>query len=169
MTAWRYWSALYFLLCAHLPHGQESVAPHAMGSIPSLLSTLHGGNRVQCGDANRRDCHRPPFLGRLRFSGTGYNLLAFSLAPSTTVARPTLLPRNIPKLSGRMKKGALAIIGGIAALVQTTDAAYVWPSQYDEIEDILSLQTGYRSRGFVEGQQRPPAIGLTASVRHPLS
>lgn len=50
-----------------------------------------------------------------------------------------------------MKKGAVAIIGGIAALAQVTQAAYVWPSQYDEIEDILSLQTGYRSRGFVEG------------------
>ncbi|KAJ0103857.1 WSC domain-containing protein [Diaporthe amygdali] len=50
-----------------------------------------------------------------------------------------------------MKKGAVAIITGIAALAQATEAAYVWPSQYDEIEDILYLQTGYRSRGFVEG------------------
>ncbi|KAL1877991.1 hypothetical protein Daus18300_002345 [Diaporthe australafricana] len=49
-----------------------------------------------------------------------------------------------------MKKGAVAIIGGIAALAQATEAAYVWPSQYDEIEDILALQTGYRSRGFIE-------------------
>lgn len=50
-----------------------------------------------------------------------------------------------------MKKGAVAIIGGVVALAQATEAGYVWPSQHDEIEDILSLQTGYRSRGFVEG------------------
>ena len=54
-----------------------------------------------------------------------------------------------------MKRRAVAIISGIAALAQATGAAYEWPSQYDEIEDILSLQTGYRSRGFVQGQQRP--------------
>lgn len=70
------------------------------------------------------------------------------------------ITRKIPNLLSGMKKGAVTIIGGIAALVQATEAAYVWPSQYDEIEDILSLQTGYRSRGFVEGQQRPFAIGL---------
>lgn len=45
----------------------------------------------------------------------------------------------------------VAVIGGIAALSHGVGAAYVWPSKYDEIEDILSLQTGYRSRGFVEG------------------
>lgn len=56
-----------------------------------------------------------------------------------------------PNLLSGMEKVAVAIIGGIAALAQATEAAYVWPSQYDEIEDILSLQTGYRSRGFVEG------------------
>ncbi|KAI7785095.1 wsc domain-containing protein [Diaporthe eres] len=50
-----------------------------------------------------------------------------------------------------MKRRAVAIIGGIAAFAQVTEAAYVWPSQYDEIEDILSLQTGYLSRGFVQG------------------
>ncbi|KKY30334.1 putative wsc domain-containing protein [Diaporthe ampelina] len=50
-----------------------------------------------------------------------------------------------------MKRRAVAIISGIAALAQATGAAYEWPSQYDEIEDILSLQTGYRSRGFVQG------------------
>ncbi|OBR15557.1 WSC domain-containing protein [Colletotrichum higginsianum IMI 349063] len=50
-----------------------------------------------------------------------------------------------------MKRGVVAIVGGIAAVAQVAEAAYVWPSKYDEIEDILSLQTGYRSRGFVEG------------------
>lgn len=50
-----------------------------------------------------------------------------------------------------MKTGAVAIVGAIVVLAQATEAAYVWPSQYDEIEDIVSLQTGYRSRGFVEG------------------
>ncbi|WYZ34738.1 hypothetical protein EsH8_I_001014 [Colletotrichum jinshuiense] len=50
-----------------------------------------------------------------------------------------------------MKGNALAIVSGIAALTQVAEAAYVWPSQYDEIEDILSLQAGYRSRGFVAG------------------
>lgn len=57
------------------------------------------------------------------------------------------------KVSGGMNglRGAVAFVGGITALAQATEAAYVWPSQYDEIEDILSLQTGYRSRGFIQG------------------
>lgn len=50
-----------------------------------------------------------------------------------------------------MKRRAVAIIGAIVALAQAVQAAYEWPSQYDEIEDILYLQTGYRSRGFVQG------------------
>ncbi|KAK2020253.1 hypothetical protein LZ32DRAFT_652783 [Colletotrichum eremochloae] len=54
-----------------------------------------------------------------------------------------------------MKGGAAAAIGGIAALAQVVETTYVWPSKYDEIEDILSLQTGYRSRGFVEGVPEP--------------
>lgn len=48
-------------------------------------------------------------------------------------------------------RGAVAFVGGITALAQATEAVYVWPSQYDEIEDIFSLQTGYRSRGFIQG------------------
>lgn len=48
-------------------------------------------------------------------------------------------------------RGAVVIVGGITAFTQAIGAAYVWPSQYDEIEDILSLQTGYRSRGFIQG------------------
>ncbi|TDZ13170.1 WSC domain-containing protein [Colletotrichum spinosum] len=43
------------------------------------------------------------------------------------------------------------LVTGAAALAHLTGAAYIWPSPYDEIEDILSLQTGYRSRGFVDG------------------
>ncbi|KAI8198059.1 hypothetical protein K4K48_010201 [Colletotrichum sp. SAR 10_66] len=46
---------------------------------------------------------------------------------------------------------AKVVIAGAVALMRSAEAAYVWPSQYDEIEDILSLQTGYRSRGFVDG------------------
>ncbi|KAF6805511.1 WSC domain-containing protein-like protein 1 [Colletotrichum sojae] len=44
-----------------------------------------------------------------------------------------------------------ALITGTATMVRIAEAAYVWPSQYDEIEDILSLQTGYKGRGFVDG------------------
>ncbi|OLN88549.1 WSC domain-containing protein-like protein 1 [Colletotrichum chlorophyti] len=47
-----------------------------------------------------------------------------------------------------MKGRTAAIVASAAALSR---AAYVWPSPYDEIEDILSLQTGYRGRGFVDG------------------
>ncbi|KAF9879909.1 WSC domain-containing protein [Colletotrichum karsti] len=43
------------------------------------------------------------------------------------------------------------IAASAVAWAYIAGAAYVWPSQYDEIEDILSLQTGYRSRGFVDG------------------
>ncbi|OHW95463.1 peroxidase domain-containing protein [Colletotrichum incanum] len=56
-----------------------------------------------------------------------------------------------------MKGGAVVIVGGIAVLAQVAETAYAWPSKYDEIEDILSLQTGYRSRGFVEALD----LGLT--------
>lgn len=77
---------------------------------------------------------------------------SFALAPfALLLVRLCFLTRKIPNLPGGMKRRAVAIISGIAALVQVTEAAYVWPSQHDEIEDILSLQTGYRSRGFVEG------------------
>ncbi|GJC84140.1 WSC domain-containing protein ARB_07870 [Colletotrichum liriopes] len=62
-----------------------------------------------------------------------------------------------------MKGGAIAIMGGIAALAQVAEAAYIWPSKYDEIEDILSLQTGYRSRGFVEATPRALYLGLTGT------
>ncbi|KAL0938995.1 peroxidase domain-containing protein [Colletotrichum truncatum] len=47
-------------------------------------------------------------------------------------------------------KGRVLVTGAVA-LTHIAEAAYVWPSQYDEIEDILSLQTGYRGRGFVDG------------------
>ncbi|TDZ73125.1 WSC domain-containing protein [Colletotrichum trifolii] len=43
------------------------------------------------------------------------------------------------------------LVTSAAALAHLTGAVYIWPSPYDEIEDILSLQTGYRSRGFVDG------------------
>lgn len=45
-----------------------------------------------------------------------------------------------------------ALATGAVAVTRIAEAAYVWPSQYDEIEDILSLQTGYKGRGFVDGE-----------------
>ncbi|KAJ3548449.1 hypothetical protein NM208_g994 [Fusarium decemcellulare] len=44
-----------------------------------------------------------------------------------------------------------AFVGALLGLSSTTAGAYVWPSSYDEIEDILSLQSGYLSRGFADG------------------
>lgn len=91
-------------------------------------------------------------LAQIEVRWDGLRTHSFSLAPSTlSLVRLCSLTRKIPNLSGGMKRGAVAIIGGIAALAQVTETAYVWPSQYDEIEDILYLQTGYRSRGFVQG------------------
>jgi len=38
------------------------------------------------------------------------------------------------------------------ALASLAASEYVWPSPYDEIEDHLSLQSGYLRRGFIDGQ-----------------
>ncbi|KAK2009672.1 WSC domain-containing protein [Colletotrichum eremochloae] len=46
-----------------------------------------------------------------------------------------------------MKQSILSTL----ALASIAATEYVWPSQYDEIEDHLSLQTGYLRRGFVDG------------------
>ncbi|KAG8164199.1 hypothetical protein KVR01_006117 [Diaporthe batatas] len=37
------------------------------------------------------------------------------------------------------------------ALASLAASEYVWPSPYDEIEDLLSLQAGYLRRGFIDG------------------
>ncbi|KZL74873.1 wsc domain-containing protein [Colletotrichum incanum] len=46
-----------------------------------------------------------------------------------------------------MKQSMLATL----ALASLAAAEYVWPSPYDEIEDHLSLQSGYLRRGFIDG------------------
>ncbi|CCF32863.1 WSC domain-containing protein [Colletotrichum higginsianum] len=46
-----------------------------------------------------------------------------------------------------MKQGILAAL----ALASVARTEYVWPSPYDEIEDHLSLQSGYLRRGFIDG------------------
>ncbi|GKT51464.1 WW domain-containing oxidoreductase [Colletotrichum spaethianum] len=46
-----------------------------------------------------------------------------------------------------MKQSIFAALA-LASLVATE---YVWPSSYDEIEDHLSLQSGYLRRGFIDG------------------
>lgn len=38
------------------------------------------------------------------------------------------------------------------ALASLAASEYVWPSPYDEIEDHLSLQSGYLRRGFIDGK-----------------
>lgn len=44
------------------------------------------------------------------------------------------------------------VTGVFAALTSfTTAKKYVWPSEYDEIEEIFSLQGGYLSRRFADG------------------
>ncbi|KAF7544798.1 hypothetical protein G7Z17_g9662 [Cylindrodendrum hubeiense] len=44
------------------------------------------------------------------------------------------------------------VAGVFAALASfATGSKYVWPSEYDEIEEILSLQGGYLSRRFADG------------------
>lgn len=67
--------------------------------------------------------------------------------------------------------GATVVWLGLASA-----GAYVWPSPYDEIEDILSLQSGYLGRNFVAGEPRlstpEPRLDslLTDASRcHPLS
>lgn len=45
---------------------------------------------------------------------------------------------------------------GIALLhllpsVTSKPTPYIWPSQTDELEDIMHLQSGYLRRGFVDG------------------
>ncbi|KAK2020656.1 WSC domain-containing protein [Colletotrichum zoysiae] len=47
-----------------------------------------------------------------------------------------------------MKQSILSTVA-LASII--TAAEYVWPSQYDEIEDHLSLQSGYLRRGFIDG------------------
>ncbi|CAI4215803.1 unnamed protein product [Parascedosporium putredinis] len=45
-----------------------------------------------------------------------------------------------------------AIVGALYGLLATVEGTlYRWPSPYDEIEDILSLQSGYLARNFVAG------------------
>lgn len=46
-----------------------------------------------------------------------------------------------------MKQSLLATV----ALATLASTEYVWPSIYDEIEDHLSLQSGYLRRGFIDG------------------
>ncbi|KAH6887528.1 heme peroxidase [Thelonectria olida] len=47
---------------------------------------------------------------------------------------------------------ASLITGMISTLASISSASkYVWPSEYDEIEEILSLQGGYLSRRFADG------------------
>ncbi|KXH38644.1 WSC domain-containing protein [Colletotrichum nymphaeae SA-01] len=46
-----------------------------------------------------------------------------------------------------MKQSILSTL----ALASIAVTEYVWPSQYDEIEDHLSLQSGYLRRGFIDG------------------
>ncbi|KAF6823717.1 WSC domain-containing protein [Colletotrichum plurivorum] len=46
-----------------------------------------------------------------------------------------------------MKQSLLSTI----ALASLATGEYVWPSIYDEIEDHLSLQSGYLRRGFIDG------------------
>lgn len=41
------------------------------------------------------------------------------------------------------------------ALASLAASEYVWPSPYDEIEDHLSLQSGYLRRGFIDGKSFP--------------
>lgn len=47
-----------------------------------------------------------------------------------------------------MRQGILSTL----ALASIAATEYVWPSQYDELEDHLSLQSGYLRRGFIDGQ-----------------
>jgi hypothetical protein len=44
-----------------------------------------------------------------------------------------------------------SFLATVVALVQFTAADYAWPSPYDELEDLLSLQSGYIRRGFIDG------------------
>ncbi|KAF5506425.1 WSC domain-containing protein [Colletotrichum siamense] len=46
-----------------------------------------------------------------------------------------------------MKQSLLATV----ALATLASTEYIWPSIYDEIEDHLSLQSGYLRRGFIDG------------------
>jgi hypothetical protein len=48
----------------------------------------------------------------------------------------------------------LASFTGVLLTVAPSFAAadeYIWPSRYDELEDILSLQSGYLGRNFSSG------------------
>lgn len=49
------------------------------------------------------------------------------------------------------------------ALASLAASEYVWPSPYDEIEDHLSLQTGYLRRGFIDGQFFPTVFHFKAN------
>lgn len=51
------------------------------------------------------------------------------------------------------------IVGALYGLLATVEGTlYRWPSPYDEIEDILSLQSGYLARNFVAGKLQPRIV-----------
>lgn len=49
------------------------------------------------------------------------------------------------------------------ALASLAASEYVWPSPYDEIEDYLSLQSGYLRRGFIDGEFFPTILHFEAN------
>lgn len=57
-----------------------------------------------------------------------------------------LLGRKLP-ITLAMRQTILPTL----ALASLAASEYVWPSPYDEIEDHLSLQSGYLRRGFIDG------------------
>lgn len=57
-----------------------------------------------------------------------------------------LLGRKLP-IPLAMRQSILPTL----ALASLAASEYVWPSVYDEIEDHLSLQSGYLRRGFIDG------------------
>lgn len=50
----------------------------------------------------------------------------------------------------------------------TTAKKYVWPSEYDEIEEIFSLQGGYLSRRFADGEFSCRTSSCKAMILKPL-
>lgn len=52
------------------------------------------------------------------------------------------------------------LITGITLMVSLASSDVTWPSVIDEMEDIMFLTTGYRSRGFADAVvpcSKPPA------------
>lgn len=54
-----------------------------------------------------------------------------------------------------MKLSSLSLVTLLHVSCPAT-AEYVWPSELDEIEDLLSLQSGYIRNGFIDGNGRIP-------------